>query len=650
MLKYRILIFAAVLSLIALNVSAQFTLPFGDISIEELSNKPYKPDPGADAIILSDIGVAVLNYSDGFYIEFERDVRIRIVNSNGFDYANIEIPYSSDDDLLRYRASTFNIGNNGKIETKIPKKNFIIEKTSEFDKTLKFNFPDVHEGSVVEYSYVINYKGSAISSLVPWMFQSDIPVINSLLRVSYPEYFKYKTTLSGSAKDVRMNVTTKKAFYFGKYVDIYSIICSSSDMPAFKPEPYIMSEKEHLTKIAFELASVEFPNTSYQELSPTYSTLTTKLLERKDFGIPLKTNLKSLAEQVTVNQKDYLSKLKEIHKYVSNNILWNGVMDFTSYSSLKSVIRKEKGNSAEINMILIDMLRSVGIKADPLILSTRSNGSLNQYSAMLQQFNYLVAYVTIEGESYIVDATDPLRPFNILPFDCLNGTGRLINEYESKFIDLKNNEKQYSSRNLDVALDTSGNISGNADNIYSDYSAYNIRKLVRMKSEEGYLDIVKSFSPNTVISDYKINNLEDLYADVSETFSLSISDVAQVAGNEIIFNPFLASAGLKNSFSPAERKFPVDFGCPQSENYTLNLKIPDGYSLVEKPENITINIGKDDGKYEFSCVQTGDIIEVKSRLDVNRTLYQPDEYSSIRNFYSKILKKQSELIVLKKNS
>jgi hypothetical protein len=46
------------LSFSAPELFSQYKLPFGDIPLAKLSNKPYKPDPGADAIILSDIGVA----------------------------------------------------------------------------------------------------------------------------------------------------------------------------------------------------------------------------------------------------------------------------------------------------------------------------------------------------------------------------------------------------------------------------------------------------------------------------------------------------------------------------------------------------------------------------------------------------------------
>lgn len=650
MTRYFLLSFLTLfLSLYTPELFSQFKLPFGDIRLAELSNKPYLPDPGADAIILSDIGIASLNYMNEFYVEMERDVRIRIVNSNGFDYADIEIPYSGDDLLLKYRASTFNIRNGEKIETKIGKKSFITENANREEKVLKFNFPDVHEGSVIEYSYIIRYKNNAIYTLIPWAFQSDIPVMSSSLTLSSPEACVYKHIISGSAKDIGTKTSLTEAYFFGERVNVITTTWFAQNIPAFRDEPYIMSKKEHLTKLSFELASINFPGSSYKEITPTYATLTTKLLEKDDFGRALKTDFKSLAERITIGQNDNLTKLKKIHEYISTNILWNGENDYTASSSLRTILKKEKGNSADINMLLITMLRSLNIKADPVILSTRSNGSLNQYSAMIRQFDYLIANVSIEGEFYLVDATDPLRPFNLLPFDCLNDKGRLISEYESNFVDLKNSEKQIRSNTFNLALDADGNISGSMENRYSDYSAFNIRKTIKLESEEGYVDMIKALSANISISDFKIENAGDPYSDLIERCNVDISNGAQTAGNEIIFNPYMSLTGTKNPFVSAERKFPVDFGCPVMETYALTIKIPDGYSVTEKPADISFNSGKDEVKFDFKCAQSGNELVINSVFNINKTVFQISEYTALRSFYSKMLQKQTELIILKKN-
>ncbi|MFH0843071.1 MAG: DUF3857 domain-containing protein [Bacteroidota bacterium] len=653
MKKYLLFVFfTAFISFPFINLQSQNKIPFGEIKYSDLENKPYKPDPGADAIILSDNGIASLNYSGSeFYIELVRDVKIRIVNSNGYDYANIELPFSTDDDIITYRASTFNIRDGEIAETPIPKKSFIIDNSAKTRRTLKFNFPDVHEGSVIEYSYTVRMKDNAVNVLVPWGFQSDIPVASSILTVVYPEYFTYKSILSGSASSVYSSLSSQQGYFFRQRINIHSDIWYVKDMPAFRDEPFIKSREENLTKITFELASTNFPGSTYEEITPTYETLTKKLLERSDFGLALQKTgfLKQKALELTQGCASQHSGLKNIHAFVSTKMLWNGVEDYTASGPLKTVYNREKGNSADINMILIGMLRAAGIKADPLILSTRTNGSINEYSAMIQQFNYVIAYVFADGEYYLVDATDPLRPFNILPFECLNGIGRLINEYDSKFIDLKNNEKNALSTTVNLKMDDKGNLSGSMKSRYSDDNAYDIRKLIKLEGEDGYLDLIKTSASEMEITDFKLENIEKRDSDVVETVQLIIKNGIQDAGDRLLFNPFLSRVAEKNAFYQEKRNFPIDFGAPIRELLVLSLEVPPGFSVIEKPADASIILGKVYGKYEFICQTVGNKVMIKSLLEIDKTVFQPSEYSTIRDFYSKVLKKQAELVVIKKH-
>ena len=104
---------------LGISASAQkIALPFGDIPRSDLEMTEYKPDPDASAVILSDRGVATLFYvNNGFRIEFDRNVRIKILNTDGLDYANVEIPYLRDDLLNRVKASTYNLFNDSIVET-----------------------------------------------------------------------------------------------------------------------------------------------------------------------------------------------------------------------------------------------------------------------------------------------------------------------------------------------------------------------------------------------------------------------------------------------------------------------------------------------------------------------------------------------------
>jgi len=642
--------FSVFLNLICHLTLAQNTIPFGDFPIDELRNKVYASDPGADAIILSDKAIASVNF-DGkdFFVELVRNTRIRIVNRRAFDLANVTLSFYTDDIVSKYRASTFNLQDGKKIETPVPKKSFIREKTSNYRYSLKFSFPNVNEGSIIEYSYTVRLSENALYTLYPWRFQSGIPVVESIFTVVYPEYFNYKSVISGSATSVKRTHRESDGMFFGNRMNIYIETWSANNLPAFRDEPYITSRQINLTGVRFELASVNFPSSSRQDISATYEKLTEKLLDRTDFGRAIANAgfLAKYAENVTHGCKNDLEKLKKIHEYVSTKILWNGLEDFTASASLAKVFREERGNSADINFILIAMLRSQKIKADPVILSTRSNGPINQLQAMEQQFNYVVAYVMADGNFYLVDATDPLRPFNLLPSECVNGYGRQISKYESNFVELKNDEKYSVSRNLNLVLDRNGELSGTLKTTYSGLSAYDFRSQIRFAGEYAYHAATKFNAADLSISEINLGNLHLRDSAVVEILKFKVKDRAQHAGNKMIVNPFLTFFIERNPFYQEERFYPVDFRHPKEVFLTITLTLPEGVEVLEIPQNASYILGKNDGSYRYTCSWNGKEITVTTMMKITRTTYPTEEYRMIQDFFSKIMKKQSDLIVLK---
>ncbi len=646
--KFIVLFFVITLNLF--NVSYSQQPEFGDILLKDFSNKPYSPDPGADAIVLSDIAIAGMGYDGSdVFVEMERDIRIKIVNSDGFGYADIIIPFRDDEKITKYRASTFNLKNGEKTETPVTKEAFIIEKTGESRQSLKFSFPDVHEGSIIEYTYRMRLGSYSKFILVPWRFQREIPVALSSLTIEYPESFVYKYALSGNLTNVRSESARGNKRFLNDYVQTNILRWTADDVPAFKAEPYIIGRNDLVSKITFELARVEFPEISKQEITPSYNNLTEELMKRSDFGTPLETNLKSLTKTIVGNEEDNRKKLLLIHRYITSKIMWDGEQDFLASAPLRTILQKGKGNSADINILLIAMARAAGLSAEPVILSTRSNGSLNVLSALITQFNYVVARINIEGEYYLVDATNPLSPFNELPFDCLNKTGWLCGKVKSDFVELTNKETNSLYQSITMFPEKDGTIVGEIENIYKGYLASDLRKQIRLESEDGYYDLVKSNNPEAQISEYVLGGVKDIGSEAKESYNFKIIKGSHLAQNELIIKPYHLNTSVYNPFYMSERKFPVDFGCPQLESFTMSLTIPEGYSLDMKPENASFTLGKDGGSFKFTCEQTGNIINISSLFKIDRIAFAVSEYKDIQNFYQKVQQKQSEYIVLKKN-
>ena len=76
--------------------------------------------------------------------------------------------------------------------------------------------------------------------------------------------------------------------------------------------------------------------------------------------------------------------------------------------------------------MLIAMFKSQGIKANPVILSTRSNGITNLPNIFA--YNYVVAGIETEDGILLYDATSKNATENIVPLRALNWFGRIIYE------------------------------------------------------------------------------------------------------------------------------------------------------------------------------------------------------------------------------
>ena len=315
---------------------------------------------------------------------------------------------------------------------------------------------------------------------------------------------------------------------------------------------------------------------------------------------------------------------------------------------MKKIYSDARGNAADINLMLVSMLRIAGIQADPLILSTRDHGLLNTYFALIQRFNYVAACVTADGERYIVDATDPLRPFNMLPFRCLNGQGWIVNSNGGSWVDLRSNEQNSETMRFAFDLSEDGALNGNASNSYESYDAWTIRKICKLEGEEAYTDMMRSVNNSWRINALELENLGELEKPVLENISLTVPDAAETGEGIMYLNPVIYNRNGSNEFYADERLSPVDIGCPSFRKYSCEITIPEGWSVAELPQSVNLNMAGGGGQFRYTIRTEGRKIFLDTETNLTAVTFPPERYSDLRNFRSNIIRKQAEVIVLKK--
>jgi len=104
----------------------------------------------------------------------------------------------------------------------------------------------------------------------------------------------------------------------------------------------------------------------------------------------------------------------------------------------------------------------------------------------------------------------------------------------------------------------------------------------------------------------------------------------------------------ENPFSNPDRKFPVEFNYGSSKQYITTVNVPDGYEVVDIPENTSQQFSERAG---FSFIQqvSRNIIQMRMTIVNNEINVGTDRYEELRNYYATMSDFFKQQIVLKKS-
>ncbi len=526
----------------------------GDVTWEELRQTYYPGDSTAPAAILSDVGRSVFVYDDnhGFRVDYSRTVKIKIYSTEGLDWGNVAIGYYDggykQEIVTDIQGITTNDENGQLVQTELDKKAVYQTDISEHGRVTKFALPNVRVGSVVQYTYTV--RSPYLFTLREWQFQYEIPVRYSEFRARIPAFYEYSIIYHGYAKlSVNDAEVKRDKLRLGQYT--YSNVAYrwvTEDVPAFNDEAFISAKEDYLSRLTFQLAKENFPGRSTREYMETWPKLSSDLLSLSDYGKYLrKKDGYDKAQQLTTQATSEIDKAQAIYQYISNTLAWDGTVSLTPHQSPKQVLATKTGNSSDINIVLSNMLRAVGIITKPVLLSTREHGQVTVKYPILDQFNYSVVHARIDGHEYLLDGTDPDLPLGVLPLRCINGYGLIVDKKEERWVALE------SSQNYQSEIFVFANFDSVSHSLLAEvkckargYAALDFRKTYRKNQEE-----ITGFGAQNLV----VTNIDDIGKDVLVTFN---TPYPATPANEFVYiDPFYYSMIDENPFKAEKRQHPV---------------------------------------------------------------------------------------------
>jgi hypothetical protein len=201
---------------------------------------------------------------------------------------------------------------------------------------------------------------------------------------------------------------------------------------------------------------------------------------------------------------------------------------------------------------------------------------------------------------------------------------------------------------MNYTIDKKGAISGKLRKQQTDYNAMTFRKKVDNVTEDSYLEKLENENRKIEVTSYSRQNEKDLKLPVMETYSFTGSNLCEIIGDKIYISPMLFLAGEKNPFQQEVREYPVDYGFPFTEKNTVNIQIPDGYTIEKVPDPAVITMQDDLGSFTFITNVLGNQIQISIINQINTAIIPSEYYSMLKNYYQGMLDKQNEKIILTK--
>lgn len=630
---------------------------FGELSGFESNFRTYYKDSTAHAVYLYEKGRNYFQVRRNYvWLITEYHAKIKILDEEGFSEADISIPYYHSEKKTETVSKVKAINHvKGTKHNVMPSTIFDVQ-VSEHWSEKRFTFSNVQEGSVLEYSYEL--ESPFLYNMKGWEFQGHIPKIYSEYNAKIPGNYKYNRSLLGKL-ELDVNDATIQSNCFSVpgmsvQADCEVLKYVMKDVPAFKEdEEYMLAPSNYRSRLEFELAEYESFQGRVERFTKSWKDVDREFRTDRDIGGQLrKKNYfeRNLPLEIITGKESDLTRAIKLYRFVKAHYNWNGKFGIFRDNNVKKAFEEGVGNVAEINITLINLLNASGIDTDLALISTRMHGLPKKSHPVMSDFNYVVAKTEIDGETYLLDATEKEMPFGMLPYRCLNYYGRVMDlDGDSYWMDIEPEKLNGRTVRVNLELDLmNSSVKGKFDEISKGYDAYLKRKKIAELSQEDYLAAIENeYIDGFFINQYKVDEEQSDEKNWVEHFTFQLEDLE--FSKTIYFNPFIIRFFKDNPFRAETRSYPVDFGYQRKFNYMANIEIPVGYTIKELPKPVNLALPDGSGVLQYNTTELNGKIMVVFSLQLRSTQYSNVGYDYLKKLFSSAVANQNQsYIVLEK--
>lgn len=641
----RKLLLLAIITTSSLISYGQKEMPeFGKIDISDLRMSSCSFEPDANAMKLFEVVDAEFEPSAfGGKIRTYKRVRIKIFNEKGFPSATIKIPYYNNKNNTKVeelRGNVYTISPSGEVITRsLTEDDFYKEKATANVGILRFTFPDLKPNCVIEYSYMLTQKN--LLAFDTWVLQSDIPVAYSSCAVTIPAYSTVRSSIFGSDSiaekkiDITKGLDKEKRIYYKEHIR------------SFQAEPFMSSYADNILRMGFMLNEDGKRGLALSDPRAAWRTTAAFLLRSPLWDDQTKKVIPGTEKIVdtAVGYPNVSERIKYLYNIVKKRIPFRE-SQIAFPQSVEETWKKKTGSSAEMNMLLINLMKRSGITCHPVLVSTRENGKINTDMVNFGQFNGLDVLAIADGNSYLIDASLKYQSHNTPPLNILNREAFLLDPDNIRWV-MVTDDRPLLKQTTDIfgALKENGIMECGATITYYDYA-----KSIFLDTTIGENDNREEKFFDKKVPGLKVlsERLENVETDDPLMQIVEFDYETNTSGDFIFVNPQLLSSKKLKPFTNKNRTTDVDFGSNQEIRLAMQLDLPTSYQVETLPQNITIR--SSDSSFVFTRISSVSQSKLSylQLLEIKKPIFTKEEYAALYDFFNQLRSFIAEEIILKK--
>lgn len=657
-------LFLQVGNLFAQSAIPPLNLKFGKPTEAEMNMTEYPLDTTATAVYLMqscDVKYHMTSIYD-LTMRYAVKFRIKILKDDGKKYGDIAIPFryaansverDYNEIIDQFSAVAYNLNEKGKVVATRVNDNMIFEeRVNEDYKVCKFSIPQVRKGTVIEVKYEL--FSPVFFQIEDYVIQKEIPVIYTDYNMEIPAVLQFNVSAPTANPQVKCSVkagalTIDDNTHRETRVATNCYHIEAHNLLAVQKDDYIWCPSDYCARVECDLKSTQFPRASYQARRRSWEEIDELILSQEEIGPRLKSKSK-FGDEIAASgiallptpQEKVLAAVSLLRQHVA----WNGENDIVP-NSANSVIKKKSGSTADLNMMLINMLNDLDIKSSPVYISTRRHGILPIHPSVKSFNTMIVAVDQPNGQVFYVDAARGLSPINVLNPNYYVKQARLVSKHrKSEFVDLTRLAQSRTINTIHAKLNDDGTLSGDISRSY-DGNAVLEERYAYLEAQDS-IAYVKALAEKHNIQIHSMQMEGHKANSQRMTSRIDFSKNVEATEDHIYLNPFVLLPMEESPFKTEERQLPIEL--PYKENHTWNIiiEIPEGYVVEETPKSFDVKTPDRSIASKYTCFVQENHIRVAYNFVIKDLNYGAEKYAAIKSVYDIASQRVNDMIVLKK--